>query len=216
MAPSLWPFSGGGANTDLRELLKCMPEAERPIEWDNEVSCSNHSIINMVKNCEKPRSTLQARLKRMTLGFQRKGKTGRRPGAWHVVFDLEHVVEIPAAQDAHDEIDDDRDSTWEHTQLASTFLSALPRPSSSCLLGCVVEDEEGKEEEGMGSDDENDSVCSAEETARSESPQAKMRKSVSMPLFEDLRLMPAGAAEETWDIGPSSLTLRLFPTESLK
>jgi hypothetical protein len=35
----------------------------------------------------------------------------------------------------------------EHTQLASTFLSALPRPASGCLLGCVAEDKEGKEED---------------------------------------------------------------------
>jgi hypothetical protein len=214
MALSLWPFSSGGSNTDLRELVKCMPEVGRPIEWDNEVSCSNHSIINMVKNCEKPRSTLQARLQRMTLGFRRKGKTGGRPGAWHVVFDLANVVEIPAAEDPQDE--NNEECASEHAQLASTFLSALPRPSSGCLLGCVAEDEEGKEEEEMGGHDESDSVCSAGESVRSPSPRAKLRKSVSMPHFEDLELMPAAEAEEAWETQPSSLTLPLFPTNSLK
>lgn len=159
MVLSLWPFSCERTNKDLRELQKCLPEVDQPIVWDNEVSCSSHSLMNMLLNNEKPRSTVQAQLKRMALGFRRKGKPCGLPGAWHVVFDLENVVEIPAAQAAHDD-----QSATGTAQLASTFLSALPRVSTGCLLECVAEDEDVKEEEVMGSHDESDSVCSADET----------------------------------------------------
>ena len=72
MAPSLWPFARTTrADSDLLQLRACLPDVDRPIEWDNEASCAGYSVINMLKNSQKPQSTLPARLKQMARGFRR-------------------------------------------------------------------------------------------------------------------------------------------------
>ena len=163
MAPSLWPFAHTTrADSDLLQLRACLPDVDRPIEWDNEASCAGYSVINMLKNSQKPQSTLPARLKQMARGFRRsKGK-----GSGRVAFDLEHVVEIPAGRCAHDEDEDAEDAATARQPITATFLSALPRPAAGSMLFCVAEgDCEGDcEGEGLADHGEDDSVCSADGT----------------------------------------------------
>ena len=155
MAPSLWPSARKGRNDDLRQLRACLPDVDRPIEWDNEASCAGYSIVNMLKNSEKPQSTLSARVKEMARGLRRsKGRAGGR-----VAFNLEHVAEIPAVRCACDG-EDAEDAATAGRPSTATFLSALPRPAAGSMLCCVAEgDGEDLAEHGEG-----DSVCSADGT----------------------------------------------------
>lgn len=147
MAPVLWPFSRSIAQKEMDEIKRCMPEAHKPIDWMVETSCTSHSLANMMENCIRTQGkpSMTARLGRITLGLRRKSKSVQT-----VSFRNQKMVEEIAAM--------------EHTEheptAATTFLSAIPRSSSTCLLVCLAEDHECFDDEHSSAD----SVLSAGNT----------------------------------------------------
>jgi hypothetical protein len=143
-ATMLWSFtSGTSVQKDLDELMSALPHATRPITWDDEASCSTHSLINMVKNCAKP--SLMSRVGSAFLSGKRK-KSAKRKEVRHVVnFALEELVaEIPAAT---------LKRCAESLQVSAPFTypscrattSRVTRRCSSGILHCVVEEDEEEE-----------------------------------------------------------------------
>ena len=161
MAPQLWSFARSQAEQDLADIRRCMPEAARPIAWEDEASCTSHSIVNMMENCamatRKP--SLAARLRSAVGGPRVRGRAGTGKAISRSVAFSPTVAEI--------QTDQDEDDSWVSAGPdLGTFLSAIPRPSSMCLLHEVTEDEcegEAKEgcDEGDGDYSASDSVLSA-------------------------------------------------------
>ena len=83
-----------GRMTKLEELMS-LPHASRPITWDDEASCSTHSLINMVKNCAKP--SLMSRLGSALLSGKRRKSAPRKEPRHVVNFALEEGGETRTA-----------------------------------------------------------------------------------------------------------------------
>ena len=153
MAPWLaLPFGPGQVDKDLEEIRRCMPEAAKPIVWEDEASYTSHSIVNMMENCASAtrKPSLTQRLRSMAHVRRRKPSSFGSDRARAVAF-CAVVSEIPSAV---------TESCDDHSQGAalastrpslSTFLSAIPRQSSTSLLHGLPEEED--EEDSVGKDD---------------------------------------------------------------
>ena len=185
------PLGPSQVDKDLEQIRRCMPEAAKPIEWQDEASYTSHSIANMLENCaiatRKP--SLTQRLRNMAHVRRRKHSAPGSDRARAVAF-CAVVSEIPSA--VTESCDDDSQGV----ALAltrpslSTFLSAIPRQSSTSLLHGLpeVEDEENSiGRDGFISDDEAEaSICDSVLSATGTEPRISQPGSLALESsFED-------------------------------
>jgi hypothetical protein len=141
MAPGLWPF--GERNTlkrDTAELTRCLPDAQKPLDWGSDSSVTSHSVVNMLKNCEigSRRPGLLSRVSTVTLSAMRSSRSKKGAQPRHaVVFSEEGETDIPAATCSDDDASSDERCTAQ--TFCGTFLSATAR--HDCLLARVAEEE---------------------------------------------------------------------------
>jgi len=140
MSPVLWPFASSALHKDEAELRRCMPESNRPIDWALENSVVSHSIMNMIENGARSqrRPSMAARIGSVAMGMRRTTKRSR----CRVSFTGNISEEIPPVEQANCE-----------EKGVATFLSALPRTSSTCLLGGLAEDDECCGDESVAESD---------------------------------------------------------------
>ena len=157
---SSWPQSprekaAAQLRAEMADVRPFLPEAESPIDWENESSCAAHSLMNMLENkarcAEHRRSVFSTLLRRLRLGKLpnlRRNRGCRSPRSNHqrgnqrtpkrnVTFGHRDLINAVSKCDPEEDGSNDSADATECTEVTHNSVGAVGEISRAAASSCT-------------------------------------------------------------------------------
>ena len=154
---SSWPQSprekaAAQLRAEMADVRPFLPEAESPIDWENESSCAAHSLMNMLENkarcAEHRRSVFSTLLRRLRLPNLRRNRGCRSPRSNHqrgnqrtpkrnVTFGHRDLINAVSKCDPEEDGSNDSADATECTEVTHNSVGAVGEISRAAASSCT-------------------------------------------------------------------------------